>query len=200
MLTNIQVERFFAELRTPEGGRDLIRKIRADGPVRKLETRMDTVRTRFISKKMERAVYAESRTVELPAIVIRENDKNTLELWPQPIKLDIKLESSDAKSSTRVQHIPDLFLIESDRFVMEEWREEARLLRLAAERPQHSAKTKTASGTTTPSRTILPNSELTIGCGRPTSTREASLRTFGSSRTTAWRRRRQFPTRKRRDS
>jgi putative transposase len=139
MLTDIQVERLFSEWRIPEAGRDFVREIRTTGPVRDLQSRMDTVRTRFISKKMERALYAESRTVELPAIVLRENDKKTLEIWPQPVKLDIKGQSSNGKG-TRVQHIPDLFLIENDRFLIEEWREEARLLRLAAERPQHFCK------------------------------------------------------------
>lgn len=42
--------------------------------------------------------------------------------------------------SRTMQHIPDLFLIENDRFLIEEWREEARLLRLAAERPHHFCK------------------------------------------------------------
>lgn len=137
MLTNEEVEALFAQWATPEAGRRLIRDIRSNGPVRALQYRMDTVRTRLISKKMSgRALYAESRTVELPAVYLREHDKNTLEVWPQPCSLDLSLEGDSGKL-TRVQHTPDLFLITEDGFVVEEWREEARLLKFAAERPRH---------------------------------------------------------------
>src|SRR5262245_9769863 len=138
MLSDIELEKLFAQLKTPEAGRQLIRRLRADGPVRDVQGRMDAVRTRFISKKMGRALYAESRTVELPAIVLREHDKQTLELWPQPCQLDLSIEG--LRGRTRLQHVPDLFLVTEQGFVMEEWREEARLLRLAAERPHHFLK------------------------------------------------------------
>ena len=136
MLTDSELDQQFAELKTPESGRQLIRQIRTDGPVRILQGRMDTVRTRYISKKMERALYAESRTVELPAIVFREYDKNTLELWPQPCKIDLLLRGTTG-ATTRLQHTPDLFLITNEGFEVEEWREERRLQRLAEERPHH---------------------------------------------------------------
>jgi len=136
MLTDAELDRLFAERKTPDAGRRLIREIRTVGPVRNLQMRMDTVRTRFISAKMSRALYAESRTVELPAVVFRENDKQTIELWPQACKLDVAFESSTGKK-TRVQHTPDLFLITDTAFVMEEWRTEARLLGLAVDRPNH---------------------------------------------------------------
>lgn len=136
MLTNSELDQKFAELKTPESGRQLIRQIRTDGPVRTLQGRMDTVRTRYISKKMERALYAESRTVELPAIVFREYDKTTLELWPQPCKIDLLLRGTTG-ATTRLQHTPDLFLITNEGFEVEEWREERRLQRLAEERPHH---------------------------------------------------------------
>lgn len=134
MLNDTELERLFAQWRTPEAGRKLIRRIRETGPVRALQGRMDTVRTRYMSTKMKRAVYAESRTVEFPGLFVREHDPATHEYWPQPIELDIKT-SVAGKCGTRVQHIPDLFVIEAHRFVMEEWREEARLLRLAMEKP-----------------------------------------------------------------
>ncbi len=137
MLTNEEVEALFAQWATPETGRKLIRDIRTTGPVRPLQYRMDTVRTRLISKKMGgKALYAESRTVELPAIYLREHDSQTLELWPQPCALDLSIEGESGKR-TRLQHTPDLFLITEGGFVIEEWREEARLLRFAVDRPHH---------------------------------------------------------------
>ncbi|MDE2400177.1 MAG: transposase family protein [Burkholderiales bacterium] len=136
MLSDIELDRLFAQWNTPEAGRRLIREIRAIGPVRKLQGRMDTVRTRFISKKMARALYAESRTVELPAIQLHEHDKSTIELWPQPCTFDLMVQSMKS-GRTRVQHTPDLFLITETGFVIKELREEARLLGYAAERPHH---------------------------------------------------------------
>lgn len=132
MLTDIDIERLFAEWETPEKGRQLIRKIRAGGPVRKLQQRMDGVRTRFISKKMGRALYAESRTCEFPGIYIREHDVDTTEMWPQPCQIDLMVQGQNG--STRIQHTPDLFVV-ADGFIIEEWREEDRLHRYAMNQP-----------------------------------------------------------------
>lgn len=132
MLTKIDVERLFSEWQTPEKGRNLIRKIRDGGPVRKLQQRMDGVRTRYISKKMGRALYAESRTCEFPGIYIREHDPDTTEMWPQPCQIDLMVKGENG--STRIQHTPDLFVI-ADGFIVEEWREEERLHRYAMQQP-----------------------------------------------------------------
>ena len=133
MLSDRELEKLFIEWKTPEAGRKLIRKIREDGPVRDLAYRMDCVRSRFISKKMQRAVFAESRTCELPAIYQREYDPETMEYWPQPVTVDLFVETPSG-GSTRFQHTPDLFVIEHG-FIMEEWRELERLEKLARDRP-----------------------------------------------------------------
>lgn len=145
MLTDTALEQLFARFDVPERGRQLIRQIRMHGPVRELQDRMDTVRTRYMSKKMGRAVFAESRTVEFPAIFLREHDKSTLEYWPQPVHLDLRVPGGN-RGVTRVQHTPDLFAIEDDGFVIEEWREESRLRRLALERPHLFWKDEDDSG------------------------------------------------------
>ena len=131
----------FSRLKTPSSGRQLVREIRENGPVRRLQTRMDTVRTRYMSRKMGRALYAESRTVELPGIIYREHDRQTIELWPQPCTIDMTL-TGPAGKTTRRQHTPDLFVITSSGFEVEEWREEKRLLHYAIERPHHYHKDK----------------------------------------------------------
>lgn len=136
MLTDTELERLFAQWKTPAAGRALIRQIRTEGPVRNLQWRMDGVRTRLVSKKMGgKALYAESRTCEFPALYFREFDPETVELWPQPCTLDLKVAGPNG-GVTRVQHTPDLFIIEHG-FIIEEWREYPRLLRLAAQRPEH---------------------------------------------------------------
>lgn len=133
MLSDIELEQLFLQWGTPPAGRKLIRRLRTDGPVRALQGRMDGVRTRLVSKKMGgRALLAESRTCEFPAVYIREHDPETVELWPQPFQLDLKVEGPNG--TTRVLHMPDLFLIEHG-FIVEEWREEVRLLKLAMKSP-----------------------------------------------------------------
>lgn len=134
MLTDADLERMFINFGTPGAGRELVRQIRRTGPVRDVQQSMNTVRTRFMSKKMDRALFAESRTVELPGIYVREFDDDTIELWPQPCKFDLLVETPSGRR-TRVQHTPDLFLICSDGFLIEEWRDEERLKRLASEMP-----------------------------------------------------------------
>lgn len=135
MLTDAEVEQMFTQLRTPEAGRRLVRDIRANSPVRKQQHVMSGVRTRFISRKMNgRALYAESRTCELPGVYIREFDGATLEMWPQPCELSLEI-PGERRGRTRVLHTPDLFVISDDGFVIEERREEERLLTLAAKFP-----------------------------------------------------------------
>jgi putative transposase len=141
MLTDAALEQHLVALKTPSAGRALVRQIRELSPVRDLQERMDGVRTRFISRKMERALYAESRTCEFPAIFLREYDPQTLELWPQPCQLDLFVHG--LKQKTRVQHTPDLFLICESELVIEEWRTEERLRLLAQKRPQHFYKDET---------------------------------------------------------
>lgn len=136
MLSDADIERHMVALEIPTAGRELIRKIREQGPVRDVQNRMQGVRTRFISPKMDgKALLAESRTCEFLGIYIREFDPNTLELWPQPCQLDLSV--TGPKGSTRLQHTPDLFLVEREAFVIEEWRMEDRLQRYARERPHH---------------------------------------------------------------
>lgn len=133
LLNETELERLFDEWKTPAAGRKLIRRIREDGPVRQLQYRYDGVRTRYMSKKMGRPLLAESRTCEFPGIYLRDHDPETVELWPQPCKLDIEVRGPKG-GATRLQHTPDLFLIEHG-FIIEEWRERPRLVRLAAEHP-----------------------------------------------------------------
>jgi putative transposase len=135
MLSDLDLERLFAERMTPEGGRALIRKARALGPARNIQRNNDTVRTRYISRKMGGlAVLAESRTVELPAIVLKEKSVTTLEYWTQPFTVDMTVTAPNG-GTTRVCHTPDILDINTKEFGIEEWREERRLLKDALERP-----------------------------------------------------------------
>lgn len=139
MLTTEELERLFIEAKTPEAGRRLIREIVAKAPVRELQSRTDTVRTRYISKKMGQAFIAESRTVELPAFVWYDHDKAVSHYLAQPCKLDLTV-SGLKGGRTRIQHTPDAFVVRDGHFYLEEWRTEDRLERLAQDRPHHFSK------------------------------------------------------------
>lgn len=77
MLTDVELERYFLNLGISRAGRDLITTARKQSPVRDVQ-QSSTVRTRFVSRKMDRALLAESHTVEFPGLYFREFDKETL--------------------------------------------------------------------------------------------------------------------------
>lgn len=135
MLSEAELNELLARYKIPSSGRILIREARDAGPAREIQRRTDTVRTRYQSRKMDRPVLAESRTVELPAIVLYENDESVLEYWPQPFKIDLLIEGLK-NGRTRTQHVPDALLITESGFRVEEWREEHRLLEAAQKNPK----------------------------------------------------------------
>lgn len=134
-----ELDKLFAQARTPAAGRALIREILDKAPVRELQRRTDTVRTCYLSKKMDAAFLAESRTVELAAFVWYEHDKSVTTYLPQPCKLDLHV-SGVRSGRTRVSHTPDVFVISDGHFYLDEWRTEERLERLASESPHRFRK------------------------------------------------------------
>lgn len=139
MATNLTLEQLLSELRTPQAGRKLVREILETAPVRKLQHRADTVRTRFISKKMDRAMLAESRTVELAAFVMYEADPTVSLFLAQPCLLDMSV-SGLTGGRTRLPHTPDVFVVQNGQLFLDEWRTEERLRGLAEKRPNHFQK------------------------------------------------------------
>jgi len=135
MLSNLELERHFDHLGTPDEGRKLVRKARNESPVRKVQSNRGNVITKFCSRKMDRTIATESRTVEFPAAVMYEHDLSVLEYFPQPLRLDIVLSGKRGKAG-RFQHTPDFLVIRKDGIWIEEWREESRLMDLAAKRPE----------------------------------------------------------------
>lgn len=135
MLSQVELNKLFIRHGIPSAGRILIREARDVGPAREIQRRTDTVRTRYQSRKMDRPILAESRTVELPAIVLYENDESVLEYWPQPFKIDLLIDGLK-HGRTRTQHVPDALLVTEAGFRVEEWREEERLLKAAQKSPK----------------------------------------------------------------
>lgn len=132
MLTEMEVERLFAQLQLPESTRDLVRKVRADGPVREPNNRLGNSNVWFFSRKMgSKHLRLESRTVEGVAAILYENDNNILEYWPQPVTVDLILTDKDGTNTGRTTHTPDFLLIQKNGIRLIEWREESRLLAAA---------------------------------------------------------------------
>ncbi len=140
MLSLVQLRHIFDRLGTPAPGRTLIENARLNVPVRKVRSNSTNVITRFMSKKMERSVDTESRTVEFPAVIMYEHDDKVLEYYAQPVKLDVKWQAPSAKRPFRIQHTPDMLLIREDGFWIEEWKEEKKLLELHKKSPERILK------------------------------------------------------------
>ena len=134
MMSKIDLEHLFEKLGTPDEGRRLIRKARQESPVRKVQSNGGNVVTRYCSRKMDRTIATESRTVEFPAAVLYEQNPEVLEYFPQPVKVDIVVKGGRGKAG-RFPHTPDFLVIQNEGFLIEEWREEARLLRKAVAHP-----------------------------------------------------------------
>lgn len=134
MLTPVELENIFNEIGLPEGGRRLVAKARREAPVRQVRSSRSNLITRYPSQKMGRVIETESHTVEFAAMLRYEWDPAVLEYYPQPMEIDQKVKAPGGKA-TRLQHTPDFLLIKRDVILVEEWREEDRLLKLALNSP-----------------------------------------------------------------
>lgn len=135
MLSTIELNAFFDRLGTPSAGRRWVEKARGEAPVRDIQSHSGNVITWYLSKKMGRAIGTESRTVEFPAVIQYEHDPQVLEYYSQPGEVDLILTDEGKTKPSRLQHWPDFLVIRSDQILVEEWREEARLEKLAAKHP-----------------------------------------------------------------
>ncbi|MGO9613057.1 MAG: DDE-type integrase/transposase/recombinase [Dissulfurispiraceae bacterium] len=135
MLSFIELNALFDRLDTPEKGRRLVEKARKDAPVRDIQSHSGNVITWYYSKKMGRLMGTESRTVEFPAVMQYEHDPQVIEYYCQPCELDLLLPVEGKVKTSRLQHWPDFLMILEDQILIEEWREEGRLAKLAAKYP-----------------------------------------------------------------
>lgn len=140
MLSSIQLNALFDRLGTPSAGRRIVEKARREAPIRDIQSHSGNVITWYSSSKMGRAIGTESRTVEFPAAIQYEHDPLVLEYYPQPCQLDLILVGGSKIRSSRIQHIPDFLVIRNDQILIEEWREEQRLEKLATKYPNRFIK------------------------------------------------------------
>ena len=140
MLSFIELNNLFDRLGTPSAGRRLVEKARREAPVRDIQSNSGNVITWYCSRKMGGlSIGTESRTVEFPAVIQYEHNPLVLEYFPQPCKLDLIMTGIGGIKS-RVPHIPDFLIILEDQILIEEWREEKRLEKLAKKHPSRFIK------------------------------------------------------------
>lgn len=134
-MSPVELNALFNSLGIPLAGRRLVEKARKEAPVRDIQSHSSNVITWYSSKKMGRAIGTESRTVEFPAAIQYEHDTLVLEYYPQPCQLDLMLTIDGRIQPSRVQHTPGFLIIRSDQILIEKWREEGWLEKLAKKYP-----------------------------------------------------------------
>jgi len=132
-MTEAELDPYLARL--PAAGQRLVRQARRESPVRQVQSRIGNVITRFVSRKMQRVIVGESRTVELPAIVRYEHDAHVLEYYAQPVKLNLCLTDGGVKKAFRLNTTPDFLVLADSGIAIDEWRTSERMQRLSKKYP-----------------------------------------------------------------
>jgi putative transposase len=132
-MTEAELDPYLARL--PATGQRLVRQARRESPVRQVQSRIGNVITRFVSRKMQRVIVGESRTVELPAIVRYEHDVHVLEYYAQPVRLNLRLTDGGLKKPFRLNTTPDFLVLMDSGIAIDEWRTSERMQRLSKKYP-----------------------------------------------------------------
>lgn len=135
MLDVIELNTLFEKLGTPEAGRKLVRQAQVKAPVRQVASRGSNVHVLFNSRKMARVLECESHRVEFPFAMMLEHDSAVLEYYMQPCELHVPVVDAAGKAITRISHVPDALVIREDGIWLEEYKQEARLQKLATKQP-----------------------------------------------------------------
>jgi putative transposase len=135
MLTKAELAELFDRLGTPPAGQQLIANARMQAPVRKVTSQGSNVITILASQKMARDIRTESRHIEFAVAVTKEHAKDVLEYYAQPCELKLNLIDEATGEIRKIRHFPDYLTIQNDGFTLEEWKSEAKLLRLAEKDP-----------------------------------------------------------------
>lgn len=121
-LNETALELLFQRLGTPDHVRDMVRDVRKNGPVRRVQGGRG-VMARIASRKNRKTRQSESRTLEAPACTTYERDPMVLEYYDQP--LELKLPYARPGSTRKAsRHVPDFLVIRESGIVLEEWKEE----------------------------------------------------------------------------
>jgi putative transposase len=140
MLDPAQFQHWCQQLQLPPTTCDLIARLRAAPPARRVQSRAQNVSGRYPSRKMGATIQFESHTVELWAIYTMEHDPQVLEYLDQPLAFKLRYRSAAGRQVT-VWHTPDFFVLRADSAGWEEWKTAAHLQALAHTQPQRYQRT-----------------------------------------------------------
>ena len=98
-----------------------IQRIRTSQPVRKVRSGISNICGRYPSMKMGRTIQFESQHVELWGIHEMERDKEVLEYYDQPTRLQLRYRARSGRNTTQ-WHTPDFFVIRKSGAGFEEWK------------------------------------------------------------------------------
>ena len=111
MLKNEELLSRFFDLDIPLEGRDVVEKIRASDPVRRVGGGGFNVACRYPSRKMGCVIQAESHKNELPWVYLWDHDQETDEFYDQPSQIKLEYINTAGKRSSHLA-TPDYFLIQ----------------------------------------------------------------------------------------
>ena len=134
MLNLKQLKELFVDLGIPQTGQNLVLKARKEAPVRRVNSSRNTV-TKYNSQKMGVYIDTESRKGEYYAALRYEHDDNVLEYHPQPCQLPIVRTNGNRIKNSYVINYPDFLVIRKNIILLEDWRDEKKLLKIAAKKP-----------------------------------------------------------------
>jgi putative transposase len=112
-----------------------IARIRSSRPSRRVQGGASNVSGRYPSVKMGFTIQFESQHVELWAIYVMERDKEVLEYYDQPTRIQLHYH---ARSGRKISpwHTPDFLVIRWDGVSFEEWKPANVLDKLVARKPE----------------------------------------------------------------
>src|SRR5216684_7915399 len=135
MLTTTQFQHWCLRLGFSPETCELLARLRASPPARRVRSRAHNVSGAYASRKMGCTIQFESHKVELWAMYVMEYDRAVLEYYDQPLVLPLRYTSSSARP-VQVDHTPDFLVLSTDGAVLEEWKPEDRLQELSLSQPQ----------------------------------------------------------------
>ncbi|MRR49672.1 MAG: integrase [Rhodocyclaceae bacterium] len=80
-------------------------------------------------------ISTESRHIEFPAAVLYEHETKVLEYYAQPCELRLELIDDSTGEIRKIKHFPDFLEIREDGLLLEEWKSEVKLNKLAQQYP-----------------------------------------------------------------
>jgi putative transposase len=134
MMTDDELDRYFARLGIPEAGREYIRRCRK-APSRLVRSNGKNVRAREISDKMNHTIQAESRTVELPVLQMLEDNLRVKEYHDQAGEIILRYKHATIDRMIGTTTHPDILVLWDTFVELLELKEEAELLEMERHNP-----------------------------------------------------------------